>query len=88
MPEKTLKAFADHGEVQGDKVSGTKAEAEEIFQMLHQLGIEFDDVVEVLEREGVQKFDASWAELVEDVKIILDEFKSGKGHHVPADDVE
>jgi transaldolase len=74
--------------VLGDKVSGTKAEAEEIFQMLHQLGIEFDDVVEVLEREGVQKFDASWAELVEDVKIILDEFKSGKGHHVPADDVE
>jgi transaldolase len=88
MPEKTLKAFADHGEVQGDKVSGTKAEAEEIFQMLHQLGIEFDDVVEVLEREGVQKFDASWAELVEDVQIILDEFKSGKEHHVPADDVE
>jgi transaldolase len=88
MPEKTLKAFADHGEVQGDKVSGTKAEAQEIFQMLHQVGIEFDEVVEVLEREGVQKFDASWAELVEDVQIILDEFKSGKGHHVPADDVE
>ncbi|MDF2746369.1 MAG: tal [Propionibacteriaceae bacterium] len=88
MPEKTLKAFADHGEVQGDKVSGTKAEAEEIFQMLHQLGIEFDDVVEVLEREGVEKFDASWAELVEDVQIILDEFKSGKEHHVPADDAE
>ena len=88
MPEKTLKAFADHGEVQGDKVSGTKAEAEEILQMLHQVGIEFDEVVEVLEREGVQKFDASWAELVEDVQIILDEFKSGKGHHVPADDVE
>jgi hypothetical protein len=42
----------------------------------------------VLEQEGVQKFDASWAELVEDVQVILDEFKSGKEHHVPADDVE
>jgi len=88
MPEKTLKAFADHGEVQGDKVSGTKAEAQQVFEMLHQVGIEFDDVVEVLEQEGVQKFDASWAELVEDVQVILDEFKSGKEHHVPADDVE
>jgi transaldolase len=88
MPEKTLKAFADHGEVQGDKVSGTMAEAQQVFEMLHQLGIEIDEVVEVLEREGVQKFDASWAELVEDVQIILDEFKSGKEHHVPADDVE
>jgi transaldolase len=88
MPEKTLKAFADHGEVQGDKVSGTMAEAQQVLEMLHQLGIEFDEVVEVLEREGVQKFDASWAELVEDVQIILDEFKSGKEHHVPADDVE
>jgi transaldolase len=48
----------------------------------------FAEVVEVLEQEGVQKFDASWAELVEDVQIILDEFKSGKEHHVPADDVE
>jgi transaldolase len=88
MPEKTLKAFADHGEVQGDKVGGTKAEAQQVFDDLRELGIEFDEVVEVLEREGVQKFDASWAELVEDVQIILDEFKSGKGHHVPADDVE
>ncbi len=88
MPEKTLQAFADHGEVQGDKVSGTKEEAQRVFNDLHEQGIEFDDVVEVLEREGVQKFDASWAELVEDVEIILNEFKSGKEHHVPADDLE
>jgi transaldolase len=88
MPEKTLQAFADHGEVRGDQVSGTKAEAQQVFGDLHELGIEFDDVVEVLEREGVQKFDASWAELVEDVQMVLDEFKSGKEHHVPADDLE
>jgi len=88
MPEKTLQAFADHGEVQGDRVSGTKAEAEQVFNDLHEVGIEFDDVVQVLEREGVQKFDASWAELVEDVEIALGEFKAGKPHHVPADDLE
>jgi transaldolase len=78
MPEKTLQAFADHGEVHGDRVSGTKAEAEQLFSDLASLGIDFDDVVEVLEREGVQKFDASWAELVEDVQIALDEAKAGK----------
>ena len=78
MPEKTLQAFADHGEVHGDRVSGTKAEAQQLFNDLATLGIDFDDVVEVLEREGVQKFDASWAELVEDVQIALDEAKAGK----------
>jgi transaldolase len=78
MPEKTLQAFADHGEVHGDQVSGTKAEAQRLFDDLASLGIDFDDVVEVLEREGVQKFDASWAELVEDVQIALDEAKAGK----------
>ncbi len=78
MPEKTMQAFADHGEVHGDQVSGTKAEAQRVFDDLASLGIDFDDVVEVLEREGVQKFDASWAELVEDVQIALDEAKAGK----------
>jgi transaldolase len=78
MPEKTMQAFADHGEVLGDQVSGTKAEAQKVFDDLASLGIDLDDVVEVLEREGVQKFDASWAELVEDVQIALDEAKAGK----------
>jgi transaldolase len=78
MPEKTMQSFADHGEVQGDKVSGTKADAQQVFDDLSGVGIDFDDVVDVLEREGVQKFDASWAELVETVKTALDEAKQGK----------
>ena len=45
MPEKTLQAFADHGEVRGDQVSGTKAEAQQLFDDLASLGIDFDDVV-------------------------------------------
>ena len=78
MPEKTMQAFADHGEVQGDKVSGTKAEAQQVFDSLAAVGVDFDDVVDVLESEGVQKFDASWAELVETVQTALTEAKQGK----------
>jgi transaldolase len=78
MPEKTMQAFADHGEVHGDRVSGTKAEAQEVLDSLAGLGIDFDDVVDVLEKEGVQKFDASWNELVETVETALTEAKQGK----------
>jgi transaldolase len=78
MPEKTMQAFADHGEVQGDRVSGTKADAQQVLDDLAGLGIDFDDVVDVLEREGVQKFDASWNELVETVETALKEAKQGK----------
>ena len=61
MPEKTMQAFADHGEVQGDMVSGTEAEAQQVMDDLAAVGISYDDVVDVLEREGVEKFEASWA---------------------------
>ena len=77
MPEKTMDAFADHGEVTGDMVSGTEAEAQQLMDDLESVGISYDDVVDVLEREGVEKFEASWAELVEDVRIALDEAKAG-----------
>ena len=77
MPEKTMDAFADHGEVRGDMVSGTEADAQQLMDDLEAVGISYDDVVDVLEREGVEKFEASWAELVEDVQIALDEAKAG-----------
>jgi transaldolase len=63
MPENTLLALADHGEVRGDQVSGTAEQAQRIFDELAKVGIDLDDVFTVLEREGVVKFDASWAEL-------------------------
>ena len=78
MPEKTLQAFADHGEVEGDKVTGTKTQAQEVLDSLAGLGIDYDDVVNTLETEGVQKFDASWGELVETVQVALTEAKQGK----------
>ncbi|MGB6162632.1 MAG: transaldolase [Pseudonocardiaceae bacterium] len=67
MPENTLLALADHGEVRGDQVSGTAERAQRIFDELAEVGVDLDDVFDVLEREGVQKFDASWAELGETV---------------------
>ncbi|MGH3600942.1 MAG: transaldolase [Pseudonocardiaceae bacterium] len=67
MPENTLLALADHGKVPGDQVSGTAAAAQRSFDELAEVGIDLDDVFVVLEREGVEKFDTSWAELGETV---------------------
>ena len=78
MPEKTMQAFADHGEVDGDKVTGTAGQAQSVMDRLAALGIEYDDVVQVLEDEGVEKFDKSWSELVETVQTALDDAKQGK----------
>lgn len=63
MPEATLDAVADHGEPHGDAVSGTAEAAAEVFRGLAEVGIDVDDVYQVLEDEGVQKFDDSWQEL-------------------------
>ena len=68
MPEKTLQAFADHGEVRGDQVSGRAAQAQQVFDDLAAVGVDLDDVFLTLESEGVDKFKASWTELVETVQ--------------------
>jgi transaldolase len=88
MPEKTMQAFADHGELSGDRVSGTKDESEKIFAQLEAVGVDLDDVWEVIEKEGVDKFDKSWGELVETVQTALDDAKKGKtpGESTDVDD--
>ncbi|HEX5297414.1 MAG TPA: transaldolase [Streptosporangiaceae bacterium] len=68
MPEATIKATADHGELRGDTVHGTYDEARKVFADLEELGISYDDVVQVLEDEGVAKFEASWNELLETIR--------------------
>ena len=68
MPEKTMQAFADHGEVEGDQVTTKYAEAQQVMDDLARVGVDYDDVIETLEREGVEKFVASWDELVTTVK--------------------
>ncbi len=77
MPEKTLRAFADHGELQGDQVTGRYDEAREVIDALAGLGIEYDDVITTLETEGVDKFVDSWHELVETVQGQMDASQSG-----------
>lgn len=72
MPEKTMQAFADHGEVTGDAVTGRYDEARALIRALEDQGISYDEVVLLLETEGLDKFDASWAELLATVQNELD----------------
>ena len=76
MPEKTLDAFADHGEVRGDTVTGRADEAQRVFDAVADAGVDLTDVFLTLEKEGVEKFDKSWAELLETVQGQLDGAKS------------
>ncbi|GIH94673.1 transaldolase [Planobispora siamensis] len=71
MPEKTLDAVADHGNITGDTVRGSYEEAWNTMAALKEAGIDYDDVVRALEEEGVQKFEASWTELLETVSAEL-----------------
>jgi transaldolase len=68
MPEETITAFQDHGEVRGDTVLDGVDEAHRLFEQLAAVGIDYDDVVLTLEKEGVQKFSDSFAELLDGVK--------------------
>jgi transaldolase len=67
MPEETIKDFQDHGEVRGDTVLEGVEEAHRLFDQLAAVGIDYDDVVDTLEKEGVQKFSDSFAELLDGV---------------------
>jgi transaldolase len=68
MPESTMHATQAHGTIRGDTIDGTYDESRQVFQQLEGLGIGYDDVVTVLENEGVQKFEASWNELLATIK--------------------
>lgn len=64
MPEKTLEAVADHAEVRGDTITDQIAAASETLDRIGQLGISYAEVTEQLEAEGVEKFVASWNDLI------------------------
>jgi transaldolase len=76
MPEKTLDAVADHGDISGDTVTGRGEQAAEALELLSGVGIDIEDVFLVLEREGVEKFEASWGELLDSV---TDQLAKAKG---------
>lgn len=71
-PEKTIDAVADHGVIRGNTIAGTYAESQEIFDRLTALGVDLPDVFQVLEDEGVAKFDKAWASLMATVQGALD----------------
>jgi transaldolase len=74
MPEKTLKAYADHGRP-GTPIQRTYDEAAQVMKAVADAGVDLDDVFEVLEDEGVQKFADSWDELTESVRSELEDKK-------------
>ena len=76
MPEKTLDAVIDHAVVTGDTVTGTYAEASKVLDDLEQLGIGYPELTDLLEREGVDKFEKSWSELLDGVLTELEKASS------------
>ncbi|MGY2703412.1 transaldolase [Nocardioides sp. HB32] len=76
MPEKTLDAFADHGEVLGDLVTGKAGEGRAVLDRLVEVGIDWEDVLVVLETEGVDKFKKSWDDLLETVSGQMEKAKA------------
>jgi transaldolase len=71
MPESTLKALLDHGEFRGQSVRSMYADAHKVLSELAGVGIDYDDVVRVLEEEGIEKFEASWKELIDSIQAEL-----------------
>ncbi len=74
MPEATLNAVADHGAIRGDQITGNYEAAQKLLDDLKAVGVDYDEVVELLEVEGVQKFEDAWAQLLEGVQGQLDKF--------------
>jgi transaldolase len=72
MPEATLAALADHGTITGATANTGYDDARQTFADLSAVGIEIDEVTELLETEGVQKFMDSWSVLLEGVQRELD----------------
>ncbi|MFM9376087.1 transaldolase [Gordonia sp. VNK21] len=78
MPAKTMQAFADHGWVDTDSIIGRAEESREVFAALTAVGVDLADVFEVLESEGVAKFEDAWNELLTATAEQLDRSRSGQ----------
>jgi transaldolase len=72
MPEPVIFAYEDHGDTRGDTVTGSYGAAKKVMADLTAVGIDLEDVFQVLEDEGVDKFEASWKELLESVQKSLE----------------
>lgn len=72
MPEATLNAVADHGEITGNTIVPNYSESNKVLDAIAERGISYTEVVEKLETEGLSKFDVSWEELLQTVLEALD----------------
>jgi transaldolase len=75
MPLETIEAFQDHGEARADSVLEGVDDAQRLLDQLREAGVDYDDVVQVLEREGVEKFSVSRNEMIETVRTALEAAK-------------
>ena len=71
MPESTMRAVADHAHLRGDTIRAGIGEARSTLERLGALGVDYDEVVTLLEKEGVAKFDTSWRALLEELDASL-----------------
>jgi transaldolase len=71
MPEKTMEAVFDHGVVPANSISNRYEESNMILLAVAAVGVDYDDVTQQLEREGVEKFIVSWNELLDSVTVAL-----------------
>lgn len=67
MPAATLAAVSDHGQPRGNAIAGTYDAARVVFEELKQVGVDFADVVDTLEQQGLASFAKSWDELIASV---------------------
>ncbi|MEI5032866.1 transaldolase [Streptomyces sp. CA-278952] len=79
MPEATLEAVADHGEITGNTVAGGYDRARADLEAIKKLGVSYDEVVQVLEDEGVDKFEASWNDLLKSTEAELSRLAPSEG---------
>jgi transaldolase len=75
MPEATIEATADHAEITGDSITGNYDSAQEVLDRMERVGIAYDDVVKVVEDEGVDKFEKAGQEMVDTVSAALEKAK-------------
>jgi transaldolase len=68
MPLETIEAFQDHGEIRGETLTEGLDEARKLLEELAEAGVDYDDVVETLETEGVQKFADSFEDLLDGIR--------------------
>ncbi|MFF1375247.1 transaldolase [Streptomyces sp. NPDC058308] len=79
MPEATLEATADHGSITGNTIAGTYDQSRAEIAAVEKLGISYDEVVQLLEDEGVEKFEASWTDLLKSTEAELERLAPSKG---------